>query len=66
MEGSILHFFVNGSGEMYYGVNGIHKGLFLSGINVINPLWIIVDIYGNSIAVEFIGISKEIYHTLLV
>uniref|UniRef100_A0A183BXM5 Neuralized n=1 Tax=Globodera pallida TaxID=36090 RepID=A0A183BXM5_GLOPA len=54
VEGSILHFFTNESGEMYYGVNGVHKGLFLSGINVLNPLWIIVDIYGNSIAVEFI------------
>uniref|UniRef100_A0A914H0S4 Neuralized n=1 Tax=Globodera rostochiensis TaxID=31243 RepID=A0A914H0S4_GLORO len=40
VEGSILHFFTNESGEI--------------GINVINPLWIIVDIYGNSIAVEFI------------
>lgn len=54
IENSILHFFVNETGEMYYGVNGVHKGLFLSGINVLSPLWIIVDIYGNSIAVEFV------------
>lgn len=54
IENAILHFFVNENGEMYYGVNGVHKGLFLSGINVLSPLWIIVDIYGNSIGVEFI------------
>ncbi|KAL3095397.1 hypothetical protein niasHS_007496 [Heterodera schachtii] len=58
VEGSILHFFTNANGEMYYGVNGVHKGLFLSGINVLSPLWIIVDIYGNSIAVEFIDPSE--------
>jgi hypothetical protein len=60
VENAILHFFVNESGEMYYGVNGVHKGLFLSGINVLSPLWIIVDIYGNSIAVEFVGMLNLI------
>uniref|UniRef100_A0A915M0G8 NHR domain-containing protein n=1 Tax=Meloidogyne javanica TaxID=6303 RepID=A0A915M0G8_MELJA len=54
VQGLILHFFINDSGEMHYGVNGVHKGLFLSGINVNSPLWTIVDIYGNSVAVEFV------------
>lgn len=55
MDKAILHFFVNSGGELYYGINGINKGLFLNGINVSLPLWIIIDIYGNSVGVEFLG-----------
>uniref|UniRef100_A0A0N5B0E2 Neuralized n=1 Tax=Syphacia muris TaxID=451379 RepID=A0A0N5B0E2_9BILA len=54
VEGSILHFFVNADGELYYGINGVLKGLFLTGVDVSLPIWIIVDIYGNSSALEFI------------
>ena len=55
VEGSILHFCVNTEGELYYGINGVMKRLFLSGINVAAPIWIIADIYGKSSALEFIG-----------
>ncbi|KAH7732060.1 Neuralized family protein [Aphelenchoides avenae] len=54
VEGAILHFFVNVAGDMYYGINGVSKGIFLNGINTTLPLWIIIDIYGNSIALEFV------------
>lgn len=54
IEKSILHFFVNDAGEMYYGINGVNKGMFLNGINVSIPIWIIIDIYGNSVGVEFV------------
>ncbi|VDO16713.1 unnamed protein product [Brugia timori] len=55
VAGSILHFYVNAEGELYYGINGVLKGQFLNGINVFSPLWVIVDIYGNSSSLEFIG-----------
>ncbi|KAK6033684.1 zinc finger, C3HC4 type [Ostertagia ostertagi] len=57
VEGNILHFSINHTGDLYYGVNGVHKGVFLVGINVSLPIWIIVDIYGNSVAVEFVDPS---------
>ncbi|KAK5973987.1 Zinc finger C3HC4 type [Trichostrongylus colubriformis] len=57
VEGNILHFSITHTGDLYYGVNGVHKGVFLVGINVSLPIWIIVDIYGNSVAVEFIDPS---------
>uniref|UniRef100_A0A6F7PS48 Neuralized n=1 Tax=Haemonchus contortus TaxID=6289 RepID=A0A6F7PS48_HAECO len=57
VEGNILHFSITHTGDLYYGVNGIHKGVFLVGINVSLPVWIIVDIYGNSVAVEFVDPS---------
>ncbi|GMT06491.1 hypothetical protein PENTCL1PPCAC_28665 [Pristionchus entomophagus] len=59
VEGNILHFYVNAEGELYYGINGQQKGLFLMGINTTLPLWVIVDIYGNSTAVEFIDPSEH-------
>lgn len=29
--------------------------MFLTGINVHRPMWLILDIYGNSVGVEIIG-----------
>ncbi|KAE9549776.1 hypothetical protein FO519_007005 [Halicephalobus sp. NKZ332] len=55
VEGSILHFFVNRQGVVLYGCNGVNKGVFLSDVDVTKPLWAIVDIYGNTIGVEFLG-----------
>ncbi|VDP54298.1 unnamed protein product [Heligmosomoides polygyrus] len=54
VEGNLLHFSITHTGDLYYGVNGVHKGVFLVGINISLPIWIIVDIYGNSVAVEFV------------
>lgn len=57
VEGNLLHFSITHTGDLYYGVNGVHKGVFLVGINISLPIWIIVDIYGNSVAVEFVDPS---------
>ncbi|VDM74290.1 unnamed protein product [Strongylus vulgaris] len=57
VEGNILHFSITHAGDLCYGVNGVHKGVFLVGINVSLPIWIIIDIYGNSVAVEFVDPS---------
>ncbi|CAD6185077.1 unnamed protein product [Caenorhabditis auriculariae] len=58
VEGNILHFYINGGGELFYGINGNLKGLFLTGINVNHPMWLIVDIYGNSVSLEFIDSAE--------
>merc|ERR1711982_39790 len=34
------------------GVNGEDKGVFFSGVNTKNILWAMVDVYGNSNAIE--------------
>uniref|UniRef100_A0A1I7U091 RING-type E3 ubiquitin transferase n=1 Tax=Caenorhabditis tropicalis TaxID=1561998 RepID=A0A1I7U091_9PELO len=57
-EGNILHFYVNKDGELFYGINGSQKGMFLTGINVRLPMWLILDIYGNSVGVEIIDASE--------
>lgn len=56
MQNNVLHFYVQESGEVLYGVNGVQKGLFLTGLDTSRPLWIVVDIYGNTLAVEFLGL----------
>lgn len=54
-EGSVLHFYINRHGAVFYGHNGINKGLFLSDINATKPLWVVLDIYGNTVGIEFVG-----------
>ena len=38
-------------------VDGHDKGVFLTGIDSRTPLWVMVDIYGNTTGVQFIGKS---------
>ena len=49
----LLFFYTTRSGDVYYGVNGEEKGLFFSGVNTSGPLWAMLDIYGNTVGVEF-------------
>ncbi|KAK7110356.1 hypothetical protein V1264_014242 [Littorina saxatilis] len=49
----LLFFYVTRAGDVYYGVNGEEKGLFFSGVNTSTPLWAMLDIYGNTVGVEF-------------
>lgn len=35
VQNAILHFFINKNGEMFYGINGVSKGVFISGINTV-------------------------------
>jgi hypothetical protein len=62
-ENDVLYFYVNSNGEIHYGINNKYIGLFLSGVDVyhnrrirqLQPLWAIFDVYGNTIAIEFIN-----------
>ncbi|XP_026725576.1 protein neuralized isoform X2 [Trichoplusia ni] len=50
---NILYYYVNSSGDVHFGINGEDKGLFFSGVDTRNPLWALVDVYGNCTAVQF-------------
>lgn len=54
-HGSVLLFYVTLAGDVMFGINGEDKGVFFSGINTRVPLWALLDIYGNTVAVEFVG-----------
>lgn len=49
---ALLYYYVNESGQVYYGINGEDKGIFFDGVNVNTQLWGMVDIYGNTMAIE--------------
>ncbi|XP_059044932.1 protein neuralized [Achroia grisella] len=50
---NILYYYVNSAGDVHFGINGEDKGLFFSGVDTRNPLWALVDVYGNCMAVQF-------------
>lgn len=51
---SILYFYVDENGDVHYGIGAEEYGIFFGGVNVSGKLWAVLDIYGNTIAVEFI------------
>lgn len=60
-RGSLLTYYVNHEGNVYYSIDGEEKGIFLGGVNVNGPLWALLDVYGNTIGIEFVGKSITIY-----
>lgn len=51
---NVLFYYVTANGEVHYGINGEEKGLFITDVDTRGPLWVMIDIYGNSTACEFI------------
>ncbi|CAH1783445.1 unnamed protein product, partial [Owenia fusiformis] len=51
---AVIYFYVTRSGDVMYGINGEEKGMFFNNVNVSNPLWALIDIYGNSMTIEFL------------
>lgn len=53
-KGNILFFYLTRNGDVMFGLNDDERGTFFSGVNASLPLWPLVDIYGNTTAMEFI------------
>lgn len=51
---NVLFYYATANGEVHYGINGEEKGLFITDVDTRGPLWVMIDIYGNSTACEFI------------
>lgn len=50
---NILYYYVNSAGDVHFGINGEEKGLFFSGVDIRNPLWGLIDVYGNCTGLQF-------------
>lgn len=50
----VLHYYVTAAGDVHFGINGEEKGLFFSGVDTRSQLWAMIDVYGNTTAVEFL------------
>ncbi|KAG1661233.1 E3 ubiquitin-protein ligase NEURL1 [Nymphon striatum] len=57
---NIIYFYVTQSGNVYYGVNGEEKGLFFSGVDTKGLLWALIDVYGNTTAVEIVDPKQHL------
>ena len=53
--GSVLSFRYSLSGDVLFAIDGEEKGVFFTGISTKSPLWALVDVYGNTSCVEFVG-----------
>jgi hypothetical protein len=53
--GNVVYFYRLRNGDVMFGVNDEEKGLFLTCVNPSLPLWPLVDVYGNTVAMEFVG-----------
>ncbi|XP_016981935.2 protein neuralized isoform X1 [Drosophila rhopaloa] len=58
---NILYYYVNGAGDVIYGINNEEKGVILSGIDTRSLLWTVIDIYGNCTGIEFLDSRIYMY-----
>ena len=51
-ENTLIHFHISNDGKLLLGVDGREKGVWLSGIDMSSPLWVIIDLYGKCTTVR--------------
>ena len=60
-QDSILFYYVNQAGDVHFGINGEEMGTFFKDVDTRGPLWAVLDIYGNTTAIEFVGKENSKY-----
>ncbi|KAJ8664548.1 hypothetical protein QAD02_006210, partial [Eretmocerus hayati] len=61
---TVLFYYVTSAGDVHFGVNGEEKGVFFSGVETRSPLWAIIDVYGNSTAIEFVDPNRQHFNNI--
>ncbi|XP_047346684.1 protein neuralized isoform X2 [Vespa velutina] len=61
---TVLFYYVTSAGDVHFGVNGEEKGLFFTGVETRSPLWAIIDVYGNSTAIEFVDPNRQHFNNI--
>ena len=61
---NVLTYWVDESGKAYYSINGEDKGVFLTEVETTKPFWALLDIYGSTTAIKFLG-KLQIHHELI-
>jgi protein neuralized len=59
-QNTVLFYYVTSTGDVHFGINGEEKGIFFSGVETRGPLWALIDVYGNSTAIEFVDIRHQL------
>lgn len=63
-EGTVISFWVDKKGRVFYRINDSSPMLFFSGVHVSEPLWALIDIYGLTRGVQLLGESCIQNHIL--
>ncbi|KAK0161416.1 hypothetical protein PV327_009887 [Microctonus hyperodae] len=61
---TVLFYYVTTAGDVHFGVNGEEKGVFFSGVETRAPLWAVIDVYGNSTAIEFVDPNRQHFNNI--
>lgn len=52
----LVQYHVTANGDVHFAINGQDKGIFFSGVDTRQPLWALVDLYGNCTGLELIDV----------
>ncbi|XP_054010095.1 protein neuralized-like isoform X1 [Hylaeus anthracinus] len=61
---AVLFYYVTSAGDVHFGVNGEENGVFFSGVETRGPLWTIIDVYGNTTAIEFVDPNRQHFNNI--
>lgn len=50
----VLHYYVSSHGDVHFGMNGGDMGVFFSGVDTRQPLWAMIDLYGNCTSIQLV------------
>ena len=56
---TLIHYYVSSNGDVHFGVNGGDLGVFFGGIDTRQPLWAMVDLYGNCTSIELMDSRRS-------
>lgn len=57
---ALVHYYFTPNGDVHFGVNGVDKGQFFSGVDTRVPVWCLIDLYGNCTAIEFVDMRRSL------
>jgi len=57
---ALIHYYFTINGEVHFGINGRDKGVFFSGVDTRQPLWCLIDLYGNCTAIELVDMRRSL------
>ena len=57
---ALIHYYFTPNGDVHFGVNGRDKGVFFSGVDTRQPLWCLIDLYGNCTAIELVDMRRSL------
>jgi protein neuralized len=57
---AIIHYYVSAHGDVHFGINGGDLGIFFSGVDTRQPLWAMIDLYGNCTSIELVDARRTV------